>query len=140
VLLSLGGAVAVIVSLKLRKRGYRVTRLTTFGAPRICDSSSVLALTKLLPPDALRVEDASDIIPLLPFRGDTLGDKLWLLAGNAEKREHSLRDYKFISKDLKAKASVEWIDSFLYNFHVPEIFMNTNIAHRTGDLQIICLD
>eukprot|EP00603_Paraphysomonas_imperforata_P014080 CAMPEP_0114485680 /NCGR_PEP_ID=MMETSP0104-20121206/20077_1 /TAXON_ID=37642 ORGANISM="Paraphysomonas imperforata, Strain PA2" /NCGR_SAMPLE_ID=MMETSP0104 /ASSEMBLY_ACC=CAM_ASM_000202 /LENGTH=191 /DNA_ID=CAMNT_0001661813 /DNA_START=398 /DNA_END=973 /DNA_ORIENTATION=+ len=54
---SLGGVAAMIVAMKLRKRGHKVTRLTTFGSPRMCTNGSVEGLLSLLPPDTLRVED-----------------------------------------------------------------------------------
>jgi len=76
---SLGGAVAFLLAMKLKLLGYNVVKLTTVGAPRFCNANSVKRLSKLLPPDTLRIEDDLDIVPFLPPFASHLGDKLWLV-------------------------------------------------------------
>ena len=63
---SLGGATAILVAAKLKKRGYNVTRVTTVGAPRVCTFKNVLHLSALLPPDTLRIEADTDLVCKLP--------------------------------------------------------------------------
>lgn len=122
---------AIIVALKLRKRGYKVNRLTTFGSPRPCASGSVATLTALLPPDTLRVEDESDMIPFLPLGSGTLGSKLWLLS-HREGDQQSHNSFKFIHEDLQQQEAGKWVNSTLFNlyFYSPEIILNTNTSHR----------
>jgi len=119
---SLGGAVALIVAMKLRKRGHRVVRVTTFGSPRPCDSSSVSTLSPLLPPDTLRIESDYDIVPLFPLRGKPLGNKLWFI-------NDSEGSIKFVPSYL-AQKEASWVDSFMFNFRIPELLFNASTAHR----------
>ena len=126
---SLGGVAAIIVALKLRKRGYKVTRLTTFGSPRVCTNSSISGLIDWLPHDTLRVEDEKDGIPLLPLGGGALGDKLWLL-GSREGKLENAESFKFVSQDIQRQEVGQWVDSLLYNFYIPEVMMSTNTIHR----------
>lgn len=79
---SLGGAVASILAVKLQKRGYRVTRLTTVGEPRTCASTKhAERLARQLPRDAIRVEHELDFVTFLPPFGSKhrAGPKIWLL-------------------------------------------------------------
>ena len=131
-----GGVAAIIVALKLQKRGYKVIRLTTFGAPRPCASGSVALLTALLPPDTLRIEDEGDLVPFLPLGSSTLGSKLWLLS-HREGKLGTLDSFKFISSDLQLQEAGEWVNSALYNFcfYIPDILMNTNTSHRASSYE-----
>jgi Lipase (class 3) len=115
---SLGGAVATIVAAKLRKRGYRVVRVTTAGSPRFCATDADAArLRALLPPDYLRVEQEYDFVPFLPPFGAHVGDKLWLLGDG--------RGARFATKH-----SQEWSDSVWCNFLAWEIFRWGGKSHR----------
>jgi hypothetical protein len=70
---SLGGAVAYIVAAKLQKRGYRVTRVTSVGAPRFCATPKGAKLLELtLPKDTLRIENDTDLVPFLPLFGQVI--------------------------------------------------------------------
>ena len=59
---SLGGAVAMIVAAKLKKRGYNVVRVTGIATPRFVenDTTAIQTLVDLLPYDTLRIEDDLD--------------------------------------------------------------------------------
>jgi Lipase (class 3) len=81
---SLGGAVACILAVKLQKRGYRVTRVTTVGEPRSCASMKhAERLARLLPRNGgtIRVEHELDFVTFLPPFGSKhrAGPKIWLL-------------------------------------------------------------
>lgn len=62
---SLGGAVAVIVAAKLKKRGYNVGTVTTFGAPMITDARGAAHLRELV--RVMRVTHERDPVPLTPL-------------------------------------------------------------------------
>jgi Lipase (class 3) len=115
---SLGGAVATIVAAKLRKRGYRVVRVTTAGSPRFCATEAdAERLRTLLPPDYLRVEQEYDFVPFLPPFGAHVGDKLWLLGDGRGAR-------------FALKRSHDWSDSSWCNFLAWEIFRWGGRSHR----------
>jgi Lipase (class 3) len=115
---SLGGAVAAIVAAKLRKRGYRVVRVTTAGSPRFCATEADAArLLRLLPPDYLRVEQEYDFVPFLPPFGAHVGDKLWLIGDG--------RGARFATRQ-----SHGWSDSVWCNFLAWEIFWWGGTSHR----------
>ena len=61
---SLGGAVAVAVALLFRSRGLAVTKVVTFGAPKLGPRETRDAAEPL---DILRVVQKDDLIPLLPM-------------------------------------------------------------------------
>lgn len=115
---SLGGAVASIVALKLKKRGYNVTKLTTIASPRFCNREGVSKLSPLLPEKTLRCEDDRDLVHLLPpFAAHLECDKLW-----------------FVQDDVprlvpKAKQP-SWVDSVLINFRAWEILTSFSYRHR----------
>ena len=119
---SLGGAVGLIVALKLRKRKHNVVRVTTFGSPRICHTSSVHALTAQLPADCLRVENEYDIVPFLPPFGGALGDKLWLFAGEDKQS-------RYIPVALTS-TSQAWVNWGVFNLYMPETLMQAVCDHR----------
>jgi len=117
---SLGGVVATIVALKLQKRGYNVTRITTSASPRFCDKDAAIKLSKLLPEKTLRVEDDRDFVPLLPpFASHLTCDKLWFVQNDSP---------KFIPKSNLP----EWVDSVWVNFRAPEISAVFARRHRVS--------
>jgi hypothetical protein len=61
---SLGGAVAVALALLYHKKGVKVKRVVTFGAPKLGPKETAEASEEL---DILRVVQKDDIIPLLPM-------------------------------------------------------------------------
>jgi hypothetical protein len=116
---SLGGAVAVLLAAKLRKRGYRVVRVTTAGAPRFCATEADAAhLLRQLPSDYLRIEQELDFVPFLPPFGAHAGDKLWLLRGAPA---------RFVSKESD---DAGWADSVWDNFLLWEILRSKGSCHR----------
>lgn len=122
---SLGGAVAFIVAMKLKKRGYTVKRVTSVAAPRFCEPCASDALQMLLPYDALRIEDDQDIVPYLPPSSRGLGDKLWFTTTTFG-REGKAYYVPF----QKAKEEDWWIESFLLNTKVLETLSHLNVKHR----------
>eukprot|EP00550_Attheya_septentrionalis_P006478 CAMPEP_0198284032 /NCGR_PEP_ID=MMETSP1449-20131203/3573_1 /TAXON_ID=420275 /ORGANISM="Attheya septentrionalis, Strain CCMP2084" /LENGTH=458 /DNA_ID=CAMNT_0043980937 /DNA_START=98 /DNA_END=1474 /DNA_ORIENTATION=+ len=125
---SLGGAVAYIVAMKLKKRGYNVVRVTSVGSPRYCDLESTEKLFKLLPRDCLRIEEELDIFTYLsPYRyGPQLGNKLWFVrdSSSGEKRA------RYIPYSLQVHENMKWIDSVIVNFLIPELALNWGRSHR----------
>ena len=121
---SLGGAVALIVALKLIKRGYNVTRVTTVAAPKLCDSQAVKILTPLLPDDVLRIENDNDIVTFMPPTGRHLGDKLWFTSGKR-------RTATFLpASSIKTH---KWVDSFFINFFLFETLTGMPSSHRISN-------
>ena len=114
---SLGGAVAFLLAMKLKLRGYNVVKVTTVGAPRFCYASSVEHLSKLLPPDTLRIEDDLDIVPFLPPFARHLGDKLWIV-------DNDSRYVPF--------PQYPWTESVWINFRFYEILTSFTKHHRVG--------
>ena len=119
---SLGGAVAMIVALKLIKRGYNVTRVTTVAAPKLCDASAVEKLTPLLPRDVLRIENDDDIVTYMPPTGSHLGDKLWFTSNKENPAS-------FIP--ASEISSHTWIDSTFLNCFLLESLTRMPRVHRT---------
>jgi len=77
---SLGGAVAMLVAVKLKKRGYRVTNVLSVAGPRLCRGYKDRdILERLLPKQCIRIENDLDLVPYLPPSGVSAGDKLWLV-------------------------------------------------------------
>ena len=122
---SLGGAVALIVAIKLKKRGHTVTRAITFGSPKPCDASAVPILQEMLPTQVLRVEHERDAITLLPPHGAHLGDKLWLLEENKKSKTNPFRFVRF-------SADLWWVDSFFVNWLFPETLLRTREVHSSN--------
>ena len=60
----MGGAVAVALALLYHKKGAKVKRVVTFGAPKLGPKETAEASEEL---DILRVVQKDDIIPLLPM-------------------------------------------------------------------------
>lgn len=130
---SLGGAVALIVALKLRKRGYNVAKVTTVGAPKLCDAEAVKILAPMLPPDVLRVEYDRDIITFMPPTGCHLGDKLLFTTDITEDEESSSNtsaaSARYLPSSL-AESENKWTESFFLNCFLFETFTNFPNAHR----------
>jgi hypothetical protein len=115
---SLGGAVAVLLAAKLRRRGYQVVRVTTAGAPRFCATEAdANSLLRELPSDYLRIEQELDFVPFLPPFGAHVGNKLWLL-----------RDTP--ARFVKKADDSWWADSVWYNFLVWETLRSKGSCHR----------
>jgi hypothetical protein len=115
---SLGGAVAAILAIKLRKRGYRVIRVTTVGEPRFCaQDADAERLLELLPKDHLRVENDQDFVPFLPPFGSHIGNKLWLI------NNHSARFVPYQREHA-------WTDSVWLNFRIWEVLSVNGRPHR----------
>lgn len=71
---SLGGAVAMLVAIKLRKRGYHVSKVTSVGGPRFCRGLEEReVLEQYLPDETIRIEDDMDLVTYLPPRCQKLG-------------------------------------------------------------------
>jgi pimeloyl-ACP methyl ester carboxylesterase len=119
---SLGGAVAFLLAIKLKLLGYNVVKLTTVGAPRFCHSASAPRLSKLLPPDTLRIEDDWDIVTYLPpFASSHLGDKLWLVHDGSSK-SFSCRYVPF--------PEFSWTESVWINLKCHEVLSAMAKNHR----------
>lgn len=67
---SLGGAVAVIVAVKLKLRGYNVGQVMTFGAPMVTDARGAALLRDHVP--VMRVTHERDPVPLAPLTRATV--------------------------------------------------------------------
>lgn len=123
---SLGGAVACILAAKLQKRGYKVSRVTSIGAPRFCLSREAAEkIESQLPEDTLSIENDVDLVPFLPLFGYHVGSKLYLL--------HKSGKVAYIpaTKD-DSDGSLSWVDSTLINFYgrLHEIILAFNRPHR----------
>ena len=122
---SLGGAVAVLVAAKLRKRGYRVTNVLSVAGPRVCrriEDGNVLE--RSLPKQTLRIENDVDIVPLLPPSGVSVGDKLWLVSDEGQQNAFIL------SKSWLRDPENSWSESIWLNMKVFETVINQHKAHR----------
>mmetsp|Transcript_247 Transcript_247/g.589 ORF Transcript_247/g.589 Transcript_247/m.589 type:complete len:381 (+) Transcript_247:126-1268(+) len=74
---SLGGAVAMLVAIKLKKRGYFVTRVTSLAGPRFCRGVEERKILQAwLPEETINIENDLDVVTYLPFRGVLVGDRL----------------------------------------------------------------
>eukprot|EP00980_Cylindrotheca_fusiformis_P020147 scaffold7212_cov165-Cylindrotheca_fusiformis.AAC.7 len=123
---SLGGAVAYILAAKLRKRGYKVTRVTSIGAPRFCASREGAGnIEAELPDDTLSIENDVDLVPFMPFFGYHVGNKLYLLNGSGKAA--------YIPSGKNADIDPQsWTDSVIINFfgRIHEIILAFNRPHR----------
>ncbi|KAL3803766.1 hypothetical protein ACHAW5_004617 [Stephanodiscus triporus] len=117
---SLGGAVAMLVSIKLRKRGYSVTRVTSIAGPRFCRGIKERGvLEKWLPKEAIRIEDDLDIVTYLPPIGVSVGDKMWFA-----------KDKAYILPKESLSQKNEWADHVWLNLCLFETILNQFNAHR----------
>mmetsp|Transcript_6359 Transcript_6359/g.12111 ORF Transcript_6359/g.12111 Transcript_6359/m.12111 type:complete len:433 (-) Transcript_6359:52-1350(-) len=119
---SLGGAVAMLVAIKLRKRGYFVTRVTSLASPRFCsgvEESNILK--KWLPKETIRIEDDLDPVIYLPPMGVSVGDKLWFVKDKA---------YMLPKDSLSGENG--WPESVWLNLRLFETVLNVFKTHRVG--------
>lgn len=123
---SLGGAVAFILAMKLKKRGYAVKRVTAVAAPRFVEEEATCHLQSLLPKDSLRIEDDYDLVPFLPPHMKSLGDKLWLSSSDFTRRNRAY----YVPFQSSQKEDAWWLDSFLINSRLPESMVHIKTAHR----------
>ena len=124
---SLGGAVAMLVAIKLRKRGYVVTRVTSVAGPRFCwRVEERKILEKWLPKDTIRIEDDLDVVTYLPPMGVSVGDKLWFVSGGEKKDEAFMLPSKWIQDP-----SNSWVESVWLNLRLFETIKNLSKAHRS---------
>ena len=81
---SLGGALALIIAMRLHTQGFPVSRIVTFGQPKVTNEAGVDRFRDL---PLLRIVNHDDPVPLLPWetRGAAqdgffrhLGSELWL--------------------------------------------------------------
>lgn len=125
---SLGGAVAFLLAMKLRLKGYNVVKLTTIGAPRFCSPRNAARLSQLLPLDTLRIEDDLDVVPFLPPFASHLGDKLWMVhTGGRKNNDDKQQDAwaKFVSYP-----QFPWTESVWTNFRLYEVLSSFSKHHR----------
>jgi len=127
---SLGGAVALILAAKLRKRGYTVVRATTIGSPKVCDRSAVPVLTLLLPADTLRIENDRDVVPNVPPQGSHVpASKLWFV-------RHGPTRYvpPFRASGQDEDWQWSWVDDKPSNFikHLGEFARSPNVHRVTS--------
>ena len=123
---SLGGAVAFILAMKLKKRGYTVKRATAVAAPRFVEEEAAEHLQTLLPKDSLRIEDDFDFVPFLPPHMKGLADKLWLSSSDFPGRHRAY----YVPFQSSQREDAWWLDSFLVNSRLPESFVHIKTAHR----------
>lgn len=125
---SLGGAVAFIVAMKLKKRGHNVKRVTSVAAPRFCEEGDVDTLHSLLPKDSLRIEDDMDIVPYLPPHERGLGDKLWF-ANDGRRDKAYYVPFRGTTSSTR-KEDDWWLESVFINTRIPETLSHLNSTHR----------
>jgi hypothetical protein len=130
---SLGGAVAMIVAMKLKKRGYNVQRVISVAGARFCAKKDVLVASSLLPNDTLRIEDDLDCVPFLPPWARSVGDKVWL----TNIRDKVGSGFKTAVKYIPRRAYLEggnnylsWTDDVFTNLRLPEALGMQNTTHR----------
>ena len=127
---SLGGAVATLVSGKLRQRGYNVVRLTTVGEPAyVASYDDAKQLRQLLPADHLRVENDRDFVPFLPPTAAHVGDKLWFpnfYSHSTTSLPLPLPPPRYVVDSPECW----WTESFWLNFCAPEILTANGKPHR----------
>jgi len=119
---SLGGAVAMLVAIKLRKRGYFVTRVTSLASPRFCsgvEESNILK--KWLPKETIRIEDDLDPVTYLPPMGVSVGDKLWFA-----------KDKAYMLPKDSLSGENDWPESVWLNLRLFETILNLFKTHRVG--------
>jgi len=102
---SLGGAIANILLIYLQKNQYKVNKVITFGQPKITDEKGVNKYSQI---SLLRVQNGSDIVPLVPlnvalYNYKHFGDYLILL-----KKEY----FTYLNYELAAKIddTSSWVD------------------------------
>ena len=122
---SLGGAVAMLVAVKLKKRGYRVTNVLSVAGPRVCRGYNDRdILERLLPKQTIRIENDLDIVPYLPPAGVSAGDKLWLVSDKGQEKIFIL------PKAWLKDPSNSWAESVLMNLKFCETIWNQSKTHK----------
>ena len=122
---SLGGAVAILVAVKLKRRGYHVTNVTTVAGPRLCrgpDDRDILE--SHLPNQTIRIENDLDIVPYIPPYGVSAGDKLWLVSDKGRAKAFMLL------KEWIDDPTNSWTESVLLNLKLFESIWNQSNTHR----------
>jgi len=122
---SLGGAVAMLVAVKLKKRGYRVTNVLSVAGPRVCSGYKDRdILESLLPRQTIRIENDLDIVPFLPPSGVSPGDKLWLVLDKGQEKVFML------PKEWLKDPMNSWAESVLLNLKLFETIWNQSKTHK----------
>ena len=122
---SLGGAVALLVAVKLIKRGYRVTHVLSVAGPRVCRADKDRdTLESLLPNQTIRIENDLDIVPYLPPSGVSCGEKLWLVSDQGQEKAFILP--KAWLKDPENS----WAESVLFNLKLFETLWCQSKTHK----------
>jgi hypothetical protein len=125
--------------MKLKKRGYKVSKVTAVAGARFCDPKDVKIANDLLPKDALRIEDDLDGVPFLPPWASAMGDKLWLVNHSTKKNSDSSSsssssqyEPKYVPREvlLENDHPLSWIDGCWTNIRLPEILSVINKTHR----------
>jgi len=122
---SLGGAVAMLVAVKLKKRGYRVTNVLSIAGPRLCRGYKDRdILERLLPKQTIRIENDLDLVPYLPPSGVSAGDKLWLVSDEGQEKA-------FMLPKLWTNNPINsWVESVLLNLKLFETIWNQSKTHK----------
>lgn len=130
---SLGGAVAMLVAIKLRKRGYFISRVTSVAGPRFCRGLEERdVLEKWLPADTIRIEDDLDLVTYLPPFGVSVGDKLWLVTDYCDGRKKE--DVYMLPREwMEDKlGNSHWVESVWLNLRLFESLREPYATHRVS--------
>ena len=129
---SLGGAVAMIVAMKLKKRGYNVEKVTSIAGARFCAFDDLEKANNLLPRDALRIEDDLDCVPFFPPWASSPGDKLWLTHETGQIFGKPKTSVKYIPRSvyLEKGSELRWTDDVYLNLRLFEALKVQNVSHR----------
>lgn len=130
---SLGGAVAMLVAIKLRKRGYYISKVTSVGGPRFCRGLAERdVLERWLPKDTIRIEDDLDLVTYLPPFGVSVGDKLWLVSDycNGKKKDEVYMLPREWMEDKLGRS--DWVESVWLNLRLFESLRKPSTTHRVA--------
>jgi len=126
---SLGGAVAMLVAIKLRKRGYIVTRAISLAGPRFCKGLEEREkLEKWLPEETLRIESDLDIVTYLPPNAVSVGDKL-LLVDETNRTDAFMLPVEWIQEKARDHS---WVESVWLNLRLFESLRHQNQTHHVS--------
>ena len=130
---SLGGAVAMLVAIKLRKRGYFVSKVTSVGGPRFCRGIKERdVLEKWLPNQTIRIEDDLDLVTYLPPIGVSVGDKLWLVSDTFD-GEPQEKVFMLPRQWMEDKSGMSgFTESVWLNLRLLESLSKQHITHRVA--------
>ena len=116
---------AMLVAVKLRKRGYFVSKVTSVGGPRFYRGIEERdVLEKWLPMNTIRIEDDLDLVTYLPPFGYSVGDKLWLCDDKCYMLE---RDWLEQDSDIAAFTESVW-----FNLRLFESLRKQHRTHRVA--------